>query len=201
MKTFKRIFLFLLVLTMVMPLTVKADDKKEKVTIYFFRGEGCHFCEDALQWLADNDAVLGEYYNLVTFETWYNQDNKNLLQEVANYKNEDASGVPYILFGNYSYPNGFAADTEIDASGKTMGEQFIERLKETYDNGIKDEGLDDLINNYEKKEIDQNILERFTSSVSDYSDKSSKTNTLVGFVTVLVIAGIIGTAFYIRKNS
>lgn len=201
MKIFKKLFVLLLLLSFIIPFGVSAEenDTKEKVTIYFFRGEGCHYCEDALTWLAQNRSKYEKYYNLVTFEVWNNQDNATLMKNVADSMGDEAGGVPYIILGNYSYPNGFAADTQIDESGKTMGEDFIEKLMSSYENQEKNEKVDEIVNNFEAKVEDKDILSRFASTST--SEKSKKSNPAVGVVSVLVIITILATTLYMRKNN
>ena len=99
-----------------------------------FRGEGCGYCEAALEWFDSIEKEYGDYFDVVSYEVWYDTTNKELMEEVSTFKGDNATGVPYILVGKYSYPNGFAADTAIDSStDKTMGDELLERILEIYE--------------------------------------------------------------------
>ena len=60
-------------------------------------------------------------------------------------------GVPYIIVGKYTYPNGFGADTKLsDNSDKTMGDQLIERILEIYQSDNRYDVMEDLNNKKDK---------------------------------------------------
>lgn len=182
MKALKKIFTLLLAITMLLPLTVRAENdqtetKKELVKIYMFRGETCKFCEAALEWFDSIKEEYGDYFELITYEVWYNQENNDLMQEVSSYFGDNATGVPYIILGEYTYPNGFAADTKLsDSSDETMGDQLITRMKEIYNS---DERFDVM------KEL---------NNKKDYS-------LVVGIVSGIIIVGIIAVAIISRKQN
>lgn len=54
---------------------VKEDNK---VNIYFFWGKGCPHCEQEHEFFENIKEKYGDYYNLYTFETWYNEENAKL---------------------------------------------------------------------------------------------------------------------------
>ncbi|UKI57698.1 MAG: hypothetical protein L6V81_10410 [Clostridium sp.] len=39
-------------------------------------------------------------FKLVSFESWYNDENSNLLTEISTFMGEPATGVPYIIIGD-----------------------------------------------------------------------------------------------------
>lgn len=182
MKTLKKLFTLLLAITMLLPLTVRAENeqtetKKEPVKIYMFRGETCKFCEAALEWFDSIKEEYGDYFELITYEVWHNQENNDLMQEVSSYFGDNATGVPYIILGEYTYPNGFAADTKLsDSSDETMGDQLIARMKEIYNS---DERFDVM------KEL---------NNKKDYS-------LVVGIVSGVIIIGIVAVAIISRKQN
>lgn len=139
MKKLKKMLLVLLMIMMVVPSYVFAEEEeeevttKEPVTVYMFRGEGCTYCAAALEWFESIEEEYGDYFDLVTYEVWYDTDNSELMQEVADVLGDTASGVPYIIVGNYSYPNGFASDTVVDSTtGETMADQLLAQIMEVY---------------------------------------------------------------------
>ena len=99
------------------------------------------------------------------------------MQEVSSYFGDNATGVPYIILGKYTYPNGFAADTKLSSdSDETMGDQLIARMKEIYNS---DERFDVM------KEL---------NNKKDYS-------LVVGIVSGVIIVGIIAVAIISRKQN
>lgn len=113
MKNLKYLLLLLLALLFI-PLAVYAEDgessdadnEKEKINIYFFRGDGCSYCAQAEAWFKEIEDEYGEKFMIVDYETWNNQENYELMNKVAEARGETAEGVPYIIIGNKSW-NGF----------------------------------------------------------------------------------------------
>lgn len=189
MKTIKKITLFVLTLLLLVPFVVNAEGEgKEPVKIYMFRGETCHFCEDALAWFDSIEGTYGQYFDLITYEVWNDQNNSQLMQTVAEFMGDDASGVPYIIIGDYTYPNGFAADSVIDENGLTMGEQLISKVMEFYEQDNRFDVMDEL---------------RATGvSVPEYiAPAEPKDNTAVTIVVCVVVAGAIAGLVYARKRN
>ena len=99
-------------------------EDSSKVNVYLFRGNGCGFCRNFINFLNNNIDELGKYFNLVSYEVWYDKDNSALLKEVANFTGEAAGGVPYIIVGDKVFA-GFTEDT--------YGEDFKKALKAEYE--------------------------------------------------------------------
>ena len=141
MKKFKFLFV-LLAIVLILPLSVFAEGEEEetseaqevdkRVLVYFFRGEGCPHCQEAEEWFDSIESEYGSKYRIVDYETWYNEDNADLMQRVSDARDDNATGVPYIIIGDKSWV-GFAADTygpEIKAQIDTVYEQEV---SERYD--------------------------------------------------------------------
>ena len=60
------------------------NSDSKKVNVYFFRGEGCSHCAEAEEWFDSIKEEYSEYYNLIDYEVWYNTDNSDLMQKVAD---------------------------------------------------------------------------------------------------------------------
>lgn len=182
MKKIKNLLLILLMVVTILPFNVKAETKKpeanrEPVKVYVFRGETCGYCKAALEWFNSIEEEYGDYFDIVDYEVWNNEENHELMEEVASLKGDNASGVPYILVGNYSYPNGFGADTVVDSSsGKTMGDQMIERILEVYESDNRYDVMYELNNK------------------PDYS-------MVVGIVAGIGIAGLVAVAVVSRRQN
>lgn len=128
MKRMLKIMLVLLVALMPF-VTVDAKAKKktttttttvvssEKVNLYLFYGDGCPHCEEFMEHLEvlEKDAQMKDMFNVVKLEVWYNEDNANLMNEVASALNTTANGVPFYVIGDKFF-SGYAAsmDTEIN---------------------------------------------------------------------------------------
>lgn len=92
------------------------SEAKNKVNIYMFRGNGCGYCKAFLTFLNGITDEYGKYFNLVSFETWHNEDNYNLMMALSNFLGQEASGVPYIIIGDQVFP-GYSS--EYDEAIKT----------------------------------------------------------------------------------
>ena len=91
-----RFFKYILVLLlMLIPLSVKADSK---YNIYLFYGDKCPHCAEEEEFL---EKYLNENQdiNLVKYEVWNSQDNRDLLVKVQDEINNHISGVPYLVIG------------------------------------------------------------------------------------------------------
>lgn len=82
----------------------KYKETDDQAIIYMFRGSGCGFCHAFLDYLNELTETDGKYFKLVAFEVWGDQKNSKLLDEVAEFTEEDAGGVPYIIIGDKVFP-------------------------------------------------------------------------------------------------
>ena len=133
MKKFKY-FIILLIAALIIPFTVHAEGEESKeVKVYFFRGEGCPHCKEAEEWFKTIEEEYGSYFEVVDYETWYNEENAELMQTVAKARGEEeqAKGVPYIIIGNQSW-NGFTESYESEMISKIQ-EEFEKDVADRYD--------------------------------------------------------------------
>lgn len=97
MKKLRKILLVLILMLVVVPFNVKADEKV--INIYLFYGDGCPHCaaeEEFLdEYLKDKDNV-----KLYKYEVWYDKTNQEYLQKVQKKLNNKQSGVPYTVIGD-----------------------------------------------------------------------------------------------------
>ena len=70
----------------------------EPLTIYFFWGRGCPYCEQQKIFL---DEIKEKYpqINIESYEVWYNRDNAEIMQEMAERFGITATGVPITFIG------------------------------------------------------------------------------------------------------
>lgn len=110
---------------------VKEDNK---VNIYFFLGNGCPHCEEEFKFFESIKEKYGKYYNLYTFETWYNEENAKLVQTFAESMGDKIKGVPYTIIGEKSF-SGFGESSKnnfisaIESQSKNGYDVYFDKIK------------------------------------------------------------------------
>ena len=127
-------FLLMLVTSFILIGSVSAVEKPkvtdhEKVNVYIFRGSGCSHCYDALTFLYGLDGEYDDYFTVVSYEVWADQNNAALAKAVAKKLGDEFSGVPYIVVGDKAF-SGFGSSTGVDI--------IEEALKQYKNNKYKD---------------------------------------------------------------
>ena len=89
-----------------------------QITIYMFRGNGCGYCKNFLTFLSSIVPEYGKYFKLESYEVWYNKNNNKLFKEVAEFLEQDSTGVPFIIIGDQVFP-GYASQYD-DAIKQTI---------------------------------------------------------------------------------
>ena len=157
----------------------ESDKKKSKVKVYFFHGDGCPHCADAEEFFDSLEDEYGDLFEVVAYETWYNEENSALLEEIGETRDETITGVPYILIGNKSWA-GYASDYD---------DEIIDAIKDEYNTPDKDRydimDLIDIANGDNEKENKESV--------------SSDVITLI--LIIIVVAGIVGGVVVARKKS
>ena len=104
-------------------------ENDDQITIYLFRGRGCGYCRAFLSFINSITNEYGQYFKIVSFETWYDEDNTALLNTISDFLGEKAGGVPYVIIGDQVFP-GYASsyDDSIKSAITTLYE-----AKERYD--------------------------------------------------------------------
>ena len=191
-----KLFLAIIMCLFAMPLAVLADEGSDdnvevtsgetevqeednRVKIYFFRGEGCPHCADAEEFFNSIEEEYGQYYKILDYETWYNSDNAALLQKVGEARNEEISGVHYILIGDKSW------------SG--------------YDDSFADDIKDTIKSEYEKAVADRYDIANyvdFTNAAGNVTEAAKKSNdAMVLIIILLAVAGIAYGVVAARKKT
>lgn len=174
----------LLVAMLIIPFSVFAEEENEatdnkedskEVTLYFFRGEGCSHCAEAEEWFESIEEEYGNYFEIKDYETWYNEENAELMEKVAKARGETADGVPYIIVGDKSW-NGFAED-------------------------YKDEIIDEIKSLYEEDVADRYDVMKYLDADTKKSDKSSSGDVIALLVLVLVVGAGSFAIYQARKNT
>lgn len=81
----------------------KIKKEEQKVNIYFFWGDGCPHCAEEHAFFQEIEEEYGQYFNLYTFEVWFNDDNAELLEIFAEEMNDTVKGIPYTIIGDKSF--------------------------------------------------------------------------------------------------
>ena len=171
-------YLFVLLMLLVVPFMVYAEgeettaDSKE-VNVYLFRGEGCPHCQDAEEWFKSIEEEYGSMFNVIDYETWYDEENKALMEKVAEARHEEANGVPYIIIGNKSW-NGFTESYE---------EEMLTEIKSEFEKDVKDR---------------YDIMKLLPNGINKEEEKS---NDVLALILILVVVGGVCFGVYKARNN
>lgn len=147
----------------------KESDKK--INIYLFRGKGCSYCRAFLTYLNSITDEYGKYFNLVSFETWHDDKNKTLLDNVSSYLNKKATGVPYIVIGKEIFPGYTSSyDSDIKDAIKSLYNEKASKRYDVFDEMVK--------NNVSFTKVDTTTAkDDTTTTTGDNANYSNTANT------------------------
>ena len=89
-------YLLILIIPFILLTNVSAQ---EKVTLYFFHGDGCPHCAAEEEFLEKNKDKLKDV-KIVKYEVWSNDENRELLKNIGDKFNMKASTIPFNVIGN-----------------------------------------------------------------------------------------------------
>jgi glutaredoxin len=93
-----KLIVFTLLLFMLLPITIKAEDK---VNIYMFYGDGCPHCAKEKAFL---ESIKEEYnLNIMYYETYYNKTNAEVFKKVGELYETSSTSVPFTIIGEKSF--------------------------------------------------------------------------------------------------
>lgn len=150
----------------------------QRAIVYFFRGEGCSHCAEAEAWFESIQEEYGSKFVIKDYETWYDTDNASLMAQVAEARNEDAGGVPYILIGDQSW---------VGFSEATMGDEIKAKIDQLYEQPVNER-------------YDALALVGVDSNAGD-SEEEEKSNDVVGLFIIIIVAGALGFGIYKARQS
>lgn len=194
----KVLLIFLLCLT-ILPFSVNAETKKyntlnldealtqeniehdfsnyketdKQITIYLFRGNGCHFCQDFLNFLNSIVDEYGKYFKVVSYETWYDRNNYDLMTEVSTFLGQPSTGVPYII----------------------IGDQVFGGYSSNYDDAIK-KAITDLYNSKDRYDVFEE-MEKAKKEAAKASKPINYSFIIISNLAIVIIA--LGTILYTNK--
>lgn len=109
-KIVRVLFLFLFFFMFLIPVQAK---EKNDITIYLFHGDGCPHCAEEHEFLKKYEK--DKHIKIVKYEVWYNEENQELMNKMAEAYGVDRSAVPFTIIGD-SYFLGYS-----DSIGKSIG--------------------------------------------------------------------------------
>ena len=158
------------------------------VDLYLFYGDGCPHCAHEKEFLS---SIQDKYPNLSihSYETWYNEQNIQKLENVGTYLNKDISGVPFTIVGDRTF-TGYS-----DSIGKQIEQAIVYYSENKYDGDIagiidgtisptpKEETSETLVDQepqQEKKEtpVEKEEMQNYQLSVPFFGDVDVKTLSL-----------------------
>lgn len=157
---------------------IKNSDYKEndkQTTIYLFRGQGCAYCRKFLEFLNDISKEYGKYFKVVSFESWYDEENANLLEKISGFMGDTARGVPFIVIGDQKFP-GYSSD---------------------YDEGIKA-----AIKEQYEAEKKYDVIEKYNEYVKEEHKKANRANnTIIIWNLFFIIVATVVIMVYINSKN
>ena len=138
MKKILKLFI-VLIFTFFISFSVSA---KEKVTLYFFYGDGCPHCAEEEKVLLP-ELEKDKDIEIVKIETWYSEENRELLNKVVDAYNIGSSGVPCNIIGDtvvsgYNEYNGNKIKRAIKYYKEHDYIDYVEKIKNGEEVSIND---------------------------------------------------------------
>ena len=156
--------------------TDEVSEESKEVKIYFFRGEGCPHCAEAEEWFQSIEEEYGSKFEIVDYEVYNSQENSDLMDRVAEARDEEVTGVPYIIIGNQSW-NGFSAELE-------------------------DEILSQIESEYETEPSSRyDIMQLLPQLEAESKEKSKSTDVVATIIIILVVGGVTFGIVKARKST
>lgn len=110
-------------------ITIKDDEKDEKVILYLFHGNTCPACQNAISNIKNERNTTFKNVEIRTFEIYKNKDNSQLYNILADKFKLERKRIPYFIIGEFNQ----------------VGFNFENLLKE-YKNALKNKNYKDIVN-------------------------------------------------------
>lgn len=191
----KRVRLLIIALLMLfIPTFVSAKE----VNVYVFYGDGCPHCTDLHNYLDElkKDKDYKNKFKVVYYETWYNEENRELANKVGAYFGTAAKSVPFYVIGdyfNFGFPNPSSTSDEI----KTAYKERTDTIKSNIDKCYKALNSDtptyeDIVGNIADGKI--NVETTTTTTVNELTtvkqdNKEEKLATKTNTNNIFILAG------------
>lgn len=126
-----------------------SEYEEKQVTVYLFRGKGCHFCENAIEFLK---SIINNYpyLEIKTYEVWYNEENKELMNLVSQELNiEIKSSVPLIIIGSEYAKRGFS---------NNLAKDIKKEIENSYNNSEYQDIVEQILNENPELHVAEEII-------------------------------------------
>ena len=175
----KIITIIVIGLILLIPSTALA---KDKINIYFFRGDECPHCEEALNFLYQNIDKIPDNMEIITYETWSNKKNAKLqdrLSEILEVPEDSRGDVPFVVVGN---------DYRIGVSASLAGLNTLVEMANKY---VDNDEYEDLV----AKTINDMQKENKKLKFKSYTLEKLLGPNKIGNIIVLSVFGVIVIGF------
>lgn len=79
---------------------ISEPTNNEKITIYFFHGDGCPHCAEEWEKLEELSVAYGNYIEIKDYEVWKNSSNNDLMLKAKDKFSVTRAGVPFTVIGD-----------------------------------------------------------------------------------------------------
>ena len=73
---------------------------EDKKNMYIFWGNGCSHCEELRVFLEDQADLWREDYQIFSFETWDDEENETLMDDILALLDRENEGTPTVIIGD-----------------------------------------------------------------------------------------------------
>lgn len=118
----------------------------DKINIYLFYGDGCEYCARENEFLNLLEDKYSSYLNIYRFETWNDDNNEQLMNDVKKKLNVSTSGVPFTIIGLKTYVgyNEYTKEKIIENINKYLQKELIESTKDDSDSFEEDNNISNI---------------------------------------------------------
>lgn len=173
----------------------------EKVKVYLFRGEGCPHCQDFLAYFVDVFKDYEDYFEIVSYESWKDDNNKKLLLAVKKAVGEEEDvGVPFIVVGSNYHLLGFGDDSGEEIINEALKAYQDEKYTDIVAKAIKDEKISANSESLVKAADSEGIkVKKEYLEDEGIEKKGLSDGVIVGIVFAVILLGFGGLVFISRK--
>lgn len=94
------------------------------INVYLFWGDACGACANLKEFFDNLDSSYNKYFNLIKYEVWNNEENKELMHKVGDFLNQTYYAVPFLVVG----------DEVIIGASEATKEYILDKIIEEYNN-------------------------------------------------------------------
>lgn len=176
----------------------KVDENKDPITVYIFRGDGCGYCHQALEYFESIDEKYGDYFNLIGYEV-STADNQELWKAVGEHFGDEIGSIPYIVVGDAYHAVGFQESVGKEIIDIVLEQYQSDKYVDIVDQIATEKGLATKTNYSQNTEFSVLTDAEVGGKAKKEENKTSDTIIVVGIFVVL-IGGIAGLVYASKKQ-